>query len=69
MRLLPMRCPTGELKGFPSRKSIASAAAPRSADAAAAAHVTARWPGRAALGPAVTPPFAARTGPAVPRAE
>lgn len=45
----PMRWPTGELKGFPSRKSIA--AAPRSADAAAAAHVTRVRPGRAPAGP------------------
>lgn len=50
VRFSPMRCPTGELKGFPSRKSIAAAAAvPRSADAAA--HVTSALAG---AGPAVT---------------
>lgn len=57
-RCSPMRCPTGELKGFPSRKSIA--AAPRSADAAASSHVT-RAPGWGGphSGFAVTPPAAA----------
>lgn len=35
---LPMRCPTGELNGFPRRKSIATAAA-------AAATATATKPG------------------------